>query len=230
MERYVWCEDSGSGLQFWENIFSIIDDSIHVQSKGNNTRLRQASEKIYDDGNLYFIIIDCALDNPDVLRELKQLHNGIKGKKNVKVINIPSFEYALLSFEYLENWIFAETDALKEKRSVFLTARRSFVDIQENGGDSMRLSELKGNLMLADNINTEQLSAKLLYSITRNTGFETDKGYLGKCFYLNCCDWEERQQDDICGLDDNRKNKKEKMNDIVKYSILKQEFQRVGLL
>lgn len=71
--------------------------SMFVQSKGNNTRLGQASEKIYDDGNLYFIIIDCALDNPDVLRELKQLHNGIKGKKNVKVIKIPSFEYALLS-------------------------------------------------------------------------------------------------------------------------------------
>lgn len=32
MERFVWCEDSGSGLQFWENIFSIIDDNIHVCS------------------------------------------------------------------------------------------------------------------------------------------------------------------------------------------------------
>lgn len=106
-------------------------------------------------------------------------------------------------FEYLENWVFAETDALKEKRSVFLTTRRNLIDIQENGGDTTRLSELKDNLMLADNINTEQLSAKLLYSITRNTGFETDKGHFGKCFYINCCDWEERQQDDICECGDN---------------------------
>lgn len=84
--------------------------------------------------------------------------------------------------------------------------------------------------MMAENINTEQLSSKLLYSITRNTGFETDKGHLGKCFFVDCCDWKERQSDDICGLASNRKNKNKKLNDIVEHSILQQEFQKVGLL
>ena len=34
----------------------------------------------------------------------------------------------------------------------------------------------------------------MLFAITRNTGFETDKGTLGACFTVDCCDWSERQE------------------------------------
>jgi hypothetical protein len=38
-------------------------------------------------------------------------------------------------------------------------------------------------------MNTEQLSAKRLLEITRNTGFETTKGKLGDCFIVDQCEW-----------------------------------------
>ena len=34
----------------------------------------------------------------------------------------------------------------------------------------------------------------MLFAIARNTGFETDKGTLGVCFTVDCCDWSERQE------------------------------------
>lgn len=229
MEKYIWCEDSASGLQFWKAVFAVIDSKIQVQSKGNNTRLRQAAEKIVTDENQYYILIDSAVDNADVLRELKRLYRGIKGKKNVKVINIHSFEYALLSFEALEDWIFAKEDELREKRTEALAARKLLIEIQEKGGDADLLQKLNESLYLAKEINTEQLASKLLFAITRNTGFETNKAHLGECFVNDCCKWSARQLDDICGLDTKRKNANEKIRNIIEFSAIKQALQEAGL-
>jgi hypothetical protein len=230
MSRYVWCEDSGSGFQFWRAVFSVIDDDIIVQSKGNNTRLRQAAEAIEADGNQYFIIMDSAIDNADVLRELKQLRRGIAGKKNVKVINILSFEYVLLSFKSLEDWIFAENDSLKARKADILDVRRSFIEIQEKGGDAGSLDKLKEHMHYSESTNTEQFSAKLLLAVTRHTGFETGKGYLGTCFVSDCCSLKKRRQYDVCGLDDKRMASCEKVQDIIEFSVLKQAFRKVGLI
>ena len=80
MKRYIWCEDSASGLQFWNAVFEVIDSKIQVQSKGNNSRLRQAAERISADENQYFILVDSAVDNADVLRELKKIASRYRGK------------------------------------------------------------------------------------------------------------------------------------------------------
>ena len=77
--------------------------------------------------------------------------------------------------------------------------------------------------------NSEQIAAKLLFEITRNTGFQTDKGELGKCFVNDCCTWMERQEDDICGLDDNRIDAKEKIRILIDHSVLKEAFRKVDL-
>ncbi len=229
MKRYIWCEDSASGLQFWNAVFEVIDSKIQVQSKGNNSRLRQAAERISADENQYFILVDSAVDNADVLRELKKLHRGIEGKHNVKVINIHSFEYALLSFEFLEDWVFAREDKLRARRTDLLVARKQLIDIQEKGGDVDSLHELSESLKLARQLNTEQLSSRLLFAITRNTGFETDKSHLGECFVNDCCEWAWRQIDDMCGLDSNRKSGTEKIRHIIDYSVIKQALQKVEL-
>lgn len=77
--------------------------------------------------------------------------------------------------------------------------------------------------------NIEQLSAKILFDLTRNTGFEVSKGKIGECWIKSCCEWEERQEDDICGLDLNRLTLCEKMKKIYLETSLKAEFQSAGL-
>ncbi len=141
-----------------------------------------------------------------------------------------SFEYVLLSFRCLEDWVFAEKDALKKKRTPLLEAREVFINLQENGGSPAELDSLKSNLAYPESMNSEQISAKLLWGITRNTGFETDKGHLGQCFVINCCEWTERQRDDICGLDGNHKSAYDKMNEIIEQSVLKSALLKAGIV
>lgn len=80
MKQYVWCEDRGSGYTFWTKVFRVINPEITVQTKENNTGLRKAAMKITEDGNKYYILIDNAVDNPDVLREIKKLNASIQVK------------------------------------------------------------------------------------------------------------------------------------------------------
>lgn len=80
-----------------------------------------------------------------------------------------------------------------------------------------------------DSHNIEQISAKLLFDLTRNTGFEVSKGSIGECWIKSCCDWLERQADDICGLDKTRLSVADKMKSIYSGTSLCREFSNIGL-
>ncbi len=229
MAYYVWCEDSGSGYQFWNTMFKSLYPDYIVESKSNNSKLNSAVKKINDDGNVYYILLDSAVDNPDVLREITRLNKTISGKNNVRKISIHSFEFSLLSFEMLENWVFAENDDLKDKRRDMLEARKTYIKLITDGGTAEELSGFKTKYGFSDKKNEERLAAKLLFEITRNTGFETDKSQVGQCFINNCCEWTDRQADDICGLDDNRLTLTEKMEQILEHSALQAAFKEAGL-
>lgn len=227
MGRYLWCEDSASGYQFWCFLCKFLYPDVIVESKKNNTRLRKAASQIQNDGNDYYLLIDNALDNPDVSREIKILKRDTSAKPNVHIMEIHSFEYALLSFELLEQWVFAEKDPLKEQRRNLIENSKLFVKMNSKirpAEDQIKLFENEEEYK--DKM-SEQIAAKLLFAITRNTGFETDKGHLGECFVVNCCEWNSRQSDDICGLDNNRITDAEKAGLLVERSILKQVFERL---
>lgn len=227
MSTYVWCEDSGSGLQFWNRIFHVLYEDFFVESKKNNTELCKSAKKINSDDH-YYILMDHSVDNPDVLRETQRLHSMIKDKSNITIIKLLSFEFVLLSFKKLEDWVFAQEDSLKEKRMGLLKAKDLFVEIMGNGGDVIKLAALKSSLEL-QYMNSEQISSKLLFEITRNTGFETTKGTLGECFSVDCCDWKSRMDDDICGLDEDHITADQKMREVFEYSVLKESFAKAGL-
>ena len=187
MKKYIWCEDAGSGYQFWKVLFKNLYPDIIVETKHNNSQLSKNAENINEDGNLYYIMIDTATDNPDVIRELKRLKKNISGKNNVRIIELRSFEFALLSFEYLEEWVFAEHDELKDKRKQQIIAKQT------------------------------------------NTGFETDKSKIGPCFVCSCCEWDGKQDDDICGLDNSKPTLSEKMKQLSEYSVLHKAFEEAGV-
>ena len=229
MTTYIWCEDTASGYEFWCKFFEAIEPDAVVESKGNNSGLRRAVEKIDNSDNKYIIMVDHAIDNPDVLRELRRLYRLAEDKSNITIVKIFSFELILLSFSLLEQWVFAEKDALKDKRSNLLKNKDIFVKAVTQNGNAEDLVLLRKSIGYSDKYNTELIAAKMLYDITRNTGFETDKKHLGLCFYIDCCKWEERQSDDICGLDKNRLEMVTKMVLIMEHSILKKAFEGVRI-
>ena len=229
MSTYVWCEDTGSGFVFWKKIFDALHKGTIVESKKNNSELVKSVSKIDSGSDKYYILVDSAVDNPDVLRETQRLYAAIREKLNVSVVKIHSFEFVMLSFDLLIDWIFARQDSLKEKRRDLLEAKYMFVEIVNKGGDASELLAVKEKLDFCDSMNSEQISSKLLFEITRNTGFETTKGSLGECFIVDCCDWKSRMDDDICGLDENRISADRKMREIFEHSVLKESFARAGL-
>ena len=230
MNIYVWCEDTGSGFTFWKMLFDTLYKDYIVESKRNNTELCKAISKLKsDEDNKYYVLMDNAIDNPDVLRETQRLYRFIRDKSNVSVIRIHSFEFVLLSFQMLEDWVFAREDDLKDARRDLLDFKTEFVEIICSGGDAGKLSAMNELTGYSDKLNTEQISSRLLSEITKNTGFETTKGKLGECFTVSCCDWESRKTDDICGLDDRRLTSGEKIKSIFDYSVLKDSFSEAGL-
>jgi len=230
MSKYVWCEDTGAGYEFWCKIFEVLDREIIVQSKKNNSELRKAVEQIHEDDNIYYIFMDMPMDNTDVLREAQRVNKIVATMDNVHTVRIHSFEFALLSFELLGEWVFAKEDSLKDKRENYLLAREIFLKMASEGIDNGERDKFWKLTKYDTNKNTEQLAASLIRDITRNTGFETNKSELGKCFVNDCCTWAEREPDDICGLDINRLGYVIKRKTLVEKSSLKKSFSKVGLL
>lgn len=230
MKTYLWTEDrkNKAGFIFWKTMMNQLYPEIIVESKNNNSELVKAVKNLQDQDNQYIIVFDRAFDNIQAVREHKLLEKYIANKNNVRELRIICFEYVLLEFTKILDWIYAPDDEFLEKRSKDISAREQLLISVENNKDYKTIKELKIYSSKLENMNIEQLSAKLLFALTRNTGFEVTKGTIGDCWIKSCCDWKKRQENDICGLDSNRITIFEKMREIVENTSLKYEFNKLG--
>lgn len=231
-KTYLWIEDKKekSSYIFWQTMMYQLCPGVIVESKRNNSELVKAVKGLKDEDNKYIIVFDNSFDNLQVYQELKALKRSVDTKKNVYLMDIICFEYVLLSFDKLIDWIYAPDDEFRIKRKTAMKARSQLVDMLCSGRwDYKVVREIIEYDNKIVNHNIEQLSAKLLFDLTRNTGFEVSKSRIGYCWIKSCCEWEERQSDDICGLDCNRLLVSDKMKCIWKGTSLFKEFANVGL-
>lgn len=232
MKTYLWIEDrkNKSGYIFWQTLLGQLCPEIVLESKTNNSELLKAVKELEDSENRYIVVFDNSFDNLQVAMEQKMLKKYAGDKENVVLMDIICFEYILLEFKELIEWIYAPDDEFLVKREKAITAREKLVKTIQNGEinykDIREIIEYNENV---DNYNVEQLSAGILFDLTRNTGFEVSKGSVGECWIKSCCEWEERMPDDICGLDVSRLPVKEKMKRICKGTSLLKQFQDMGL-
>ncbi len=231
-KTFFWIEDKKdkAGYTFWKTFMEQIFPDVIVESKRNNSELVKAVKALEDTDSRYIVVFDNSFDNLQVLSELKILTEAVKGKDNVALLDIICFEYLLLDFKELIDWVFAPDDAFLEKREAIIKVRDKLISVISNGDLSYK--DIRDVREYCDNIesyNIEQLSSKILYELTRNTGFEVSKGSIGECWIKSCCDWSERQDDDICGLDHSRLDIHEKMEHILSGTCLQNEFRKMGL-
>lgn len=234
MSIYLWTEDreNKAGYTFWKHMMNCLYPDIIVESKQNNIGLLKAVKKLVKSDtpdDKYIIAMDESFDNDQVVREMRALKRVISGNTNIYVLKLISFEYILLSFTKLLDWIYAENDEFRKKRVVEISAREAILAAIEEGRDYKSLAELKQFTSDVDNYNIEQLVSKLLFKLTRNTGFEVSKGTLGECWRNNCCEYSTRMPDDLCGLDVERLSFIDKARTIYECSILKPEFERLQI-
>lgn len=231
-KTFLWIEDrkGKSGYIFWKVLMQHLCPNITVESKKNNSELVKAVKALSDKENKYIIVLDNSFDNLQVYQEQKQLNHYAKEKSNVSIMNIVCFEYILLEFDKLISWIYASNDEFLTKRAGAIDARAKLVSTIHSGKfDYKAIQEIIKYDDNLDNHNIEQLSAKLLFDLTRNTGFEVSKGSIGECWIKSCCEWNKRQDNDICGLDDNHLSVTEKMKNIYNGTSLHSEFSNLEL-
>lgn len=231
-KTYLWIEDriEKSGYKFWTTLMNELCPEVIVESKTNSWELVKAVKGLTDKENKYIIALDNSFDNVQVYMEQKILKEAAGIRDNVFMLNLICFEYVLLEFNKLIDWIYAPEDEFREKRSRAIAAREKLVQIIKTGEMNYKaIQEIMDYDKHLDNHNIEQLSAKLLFDLTRNTGFEVSKGNLGECWRKDCCKWFDRQEDDICGLDRSRLTLSEKMKSIYWGTALCSEFKNVGL-
>lgn len=232
MKTYLWIEDrkDKSGYIFWQTFMGQLCPKIAVESKRNNSELVKAVKALDDNENRYIILFDNSFDNQQIVMEQKLLRKYAKNKNNVLLMDIICFEYILLEFKDLIQWIYASDDDFLNKRKKAIIAREKLIKTIQNGELNYKdISEIVEYNKNVDNYNIEQLSARILFDLTRNTGFEVSKGNIGECWIKSCCEWGQRMPDDICGLDADRLQLKEKMLNIYKGTSLLTQFQNIGL-
>lgn len=229
---FLWIEDceGKASYIFWENFMKQLYPEVVVESKRNNSELVKAVKSLKDTDNKYIIVFDNSFDNLQVVMEQKLLKHYVDEKDNVLLMDIICFEYILLEFKSLIKWIYASDDEFLEKRADSIAARKKLVDSITSG--ELNYKEIREIMEYDKHIeehNIEQLAARLLFDLTRNTGFEVSKGAIGECWVKSCCKWEKRQENDICGLDDNRMSAFDKMKNIYEGTSLKEQLAKVGL-
>lgn len=231
-KTYLWIEDrkGKAGFLFWKTLMWELCPDVIVESKKNNSELVKAVKALQDRNNQYIIVLDHAFDNLQVYREQKLLKTYADGKDNVFLLSIICFEYLLLEFDKLVDWIYAPDDEFLIKRAWAVKAREILLPMIRSGElNYTSIREIVTNDNYKKEYNIEQLSARLLYDLTRNTGFEISKGKIGDCWIRSCCEWQERQEDDICGLENNRMSISEKMRAVYQGTSLSKEFSNAGL-
>ena len=231
-KTFLWIEDrkGKASYIFWESFLKQLCPGVCVESKKNNSELVKADKNLEDTDNRYIIVFDNSFDNLQVVMEQKLLKQYADKKGNVILIDIICFEYILLEFKDLINWIYAPNDEFLVKRAGAVAAREKLLNSVAAGDMNYKaIKELIEYDEHIDEHNIEQLVAKLLFDLTRNTGFEVSKGNIGDCWVKSCCDWKKREADDICGLDYNRLSIYAKMKRIYEGTCLKIQFHTAGL-
>lgn len=162
------------------------------------------------------VIVESKMNNRELVKAVK----GLSDKEKRYII---AFDNSFDNVQIYE-------DEFKEKRAGAIIAREKLVEMIQSG--ELNYKAIQEVLDYDNNVedhNIEQLSANLLFDITRNTGFEVSKGKIGECWTQGCCEWTGRQEDDICGLDDARLSLTDKMRSVYSGTSLCDEFANIGL-
>ncbi len=226
---YMWIEDreGKAGYLFWNTFLKYLYPELVLESKKNSSGLIKAVKDLDNARNRYVIVFDNSFDNTQAVMERKLLKQYADNRENIVLMDIICFEYILLEFKSLIDWIYAPDDEFLKKRAKIISARERLIGAIENG--DMNYKDVK-EIVEYDEHNVEQLSAKLLFDLTRNTGFEVSKGRIGDCWIRSCCEWKNRMDNDICGLDySGRLSVQAKMKSIYEGTCLKKQFQGAGL-
>ena len=197
---YVWHEDSAqsSTTQFWQFVLEkkLTQYEWNVTGYGSNRKLlNHVEETVFNEDDIYVILIDTVFDNQKVMDIVTDLYTVVKPYKNVYVAELTCFEYMMLHFKYFINW--TKPVEQNETYTYLCKVRNSFIDAIDSTGywitddivrefamQSFHLPQIELKFISSEKIATRLLSSML------NTGknkFLVTKTILGECWTTDCC-------------------------------------------
>ena len=161
-KTFLWIEDrkGKASYTFWENLMKQLCPDVIVESKKNNSELVKAVSTLQDAANRYIIVFDNSFDNLQVVMEQKRLKKYVNEKENVFLLDIICFEYILLEFKELIEWIYAPEDEFLYERAGTIMARRKLVEALQK--DYFNYKEIREIVEYDKNI--EEHNICLLYT------------------------------------------------------------------
>ena len=184
--KYLWTEDTGTGLHFWKLVNQLFfDDALVVESKGSNQGLLNALSDIdMKENDKYYIAFDYVVDNQDIrnkYRILKSIADKAEGK--IIILNMICFEYLILVFDKLVAWTgTGKTDKIKIREEVLPAIENHRINLSKID-DEKTLQYLAG----FKRYSTERVMKSLVGEFTQNEKWSVKGVLMGECWYKDCC-------------------------------------------
>ena len=184
--RYLWTEDTGAGLHFWELVNQLFfDNELAVESKGSNQGLLDAVLDLNTkEDDKYYIAFDYVVDNQDIrnkYRMLKSVTNKSEGK--IVILDMICFEYLILAFDKLVEWTnTGKTDKIKIREEVLAAVENHRIDLSKID-DEKTLQYIAG----FKRYSTERVMKSLVGEFTQNEKWSVKGALMGECWYKDCC-------------------------------------------
>ena len=184
--KYLWTEDTGAGLHFWQLINQLFfDNELAIESKESNQGILDAlSDLEIKADDKYYIAFDYVVDNQDIrnkYRMMKSISEKSEGK--VIILDMICFEYLILAFEKLVEWTgTGKTDKIKIREKVLSAIENHRINLAKID-DEKTLQYLAG----FKRYSTERVMKSLVSELTENEKWSIKGSLMGECWYKDCC-------------------------------------------
>ncbi len=184
--KYLWTEDTGAGLHFWQLINQLLfDNELVIESKESNQGILDAlSDLEIKADDKYYIAFDYVVDKQDIrnkYRMLKSISEKSGGK--VTILDMICFEHLILAFDKLITWTgTGKADKIKI-REYILSA------IEDHRINLSKIDDEKTLQYLASfkRYSTERVMKSLVGEFTQNEKWSVKGPLMGECWYKDCC-------------------------------------------
>ena len=184
--KYLWTEDTGAGLHFWQLINQLFfENAFVVESKESNQGILDAISVLkLENDDEYYIAFDYVVDNQDIrnkYRLLKSIAEKSKGK--IILLDMICFEHLILAFDKLVTWTgIGKADKIKIREDVLSAIEDHRINLSKIN-DEKTLQYLAG----FKRYSTERVMKSLVGEFTQNEKWSVKGLLMGECWYKDCC-------------------------------------------
>lgn len=184
--KYIWTEDSGAGLHFWQIMNDLIfDNEFVVESLQSNQGILDALGKLEAaNDNKYYIAFDYVVDNQDIrnkYRTLRSIAENSNGK--IVILDMICFEYLILAFDKLIQWTGSgKKDKIGFRKEILSAIEGHRINLTKIN-DKKTLQYLAG----FKRYSTERVMKSLTDELTENEKWSVKGKTMGECWYKDYC-------------------------------------------